>query len=124
MSCDASLSRPNQQSMSAPPAPATPPSPTGYLPPLYSRLDITPRRRRRSSGASSSSAGESSSAASSDSWTSSRHAHEDQLQWDESIRTLELLFSVVALPFVAKWAGKKFAVWRASPSLCTPPSRS
>ena len=69
----------------------------------------SPRRRRSSVSSSGSS-----SSGSSDSWTSSRHAHEDQLQWDESIRQLQLIFSVVALPFVAKWAGRKFAYWGTS----------
>lgn len=78
-----------------------PPSPTGYLP-----ASLRPSPTLRSSASSS-------SLSSSSSYDSDRQAAEDQLQWDESLRQLHLIFSVVALPFAAKWAGRKFAYWGA-----------
>ncbi|SCV72618.1 BQ2448_4155 [Microbotryum intermedium] len=45
------------------------------------------------------------------SWTSSRIAYEDEQQWQESVRQLQLIWNVVALPFAAKWAGRKCAYW-------------
>ncbi|SCZ92602.1 BZ3500_MvSof-1268-A1-R1_Chr5-2g08020 [Microbotryum saponariae] len=45
------------------------------------------------------------------SWTSSRIAYEDEQQWQASMRQLQLIWNVVALPFAAKWAGRKCAYW-------------
>lgn len=36
-----------------------------------------------------------------------------QLEWDESVRQLQLLLDVVLLPFLGKWAGRKWAYWSA-----------
>lgn len=52
------------------------------------------------------------------SWTSSRQAQEDQLQWEESLRQLQLIWSAVALPYAAKWMGRKWAYWGASRCWC------
>lgn len=79
------------------------PSPTGYLPPLYSRPSFDRRPSSSSSSASSTS--------SDSSYDSVRQAKEDQAQWEESMRQLWLLFHVVALPFGAKWVGRKVAYW-------------
>ncbi|KAM0752876.1 hypothetical protein T439DRAFT_323485 [Meredithblackwellia eburnea MCA 4105] len=87
----------------------TPPSPTGYLPPLYSRDDITPGQRKGAESVASSS--DSSSSDSTNSWDSDYVAQQNQLQWEESMRQLQLLFSVVVLPYAAKWAGRKWAYW-------------
>lgn len=105
---------------------AAPPSPTGYLPPSFLAS------ARRSSVSSSSSSGafrrlvslrsltvaaRTDAYSDTDSWTSSQQAHEDQLQWEESLRQLQLIWSIVALPYAAKWAGRKWAYWGESRSL-------
>lgn len=40
-----------------------------------------------------------------------------KLEWDESVRQLQLLLDVVLLPFLGKWAGRKWAYWSASAPL-------
>ena len=44
-----------------------------------------------------------------DSWHSQRQRDDDQQQWDESVRQLQLIFNVVALPYAAKWLGRRWA---------------
>lgn len=34
-----------------------------------------------------------------------------QEEWEESMRQLEMVFSVILLPFLGKWWGRKFAFW-------------
>lgn len=39
-----------------------------------------------------------------------------QEEWEESMRQLEMVFSVILLPFLGKWWGRKFAFWGESTS--------
>ena len=70
----------------------------------------------------SSSSGDSADASSTSSWDSAREAHEAQLQWDESVRQLQALLNLVAVPWVSRYFGRKWAYSRASP--LPPPSSS
>ncbi|KAK4052172.1 hypothetical protein OIV83_002467 [Microbotryomycetes sp. JL201] len=108
---------------------AGPLSPSGYLseswlvPPAtdWPPLGLVRRRRSASSRSDVTDASSASSSGSSQSsWDSVRQAQEDQLQWEESIRQLQLLINVVLIPFAAKWAGRKWAYWAPS----EPPSSS
>jgi len=63
----------------------------------------------------SSSSGDSDDASSTSSWDSAREAHEAQLQWDESVRQLQALLNLVAVPWVSRYFGRKWAYSRASP---------
>ncbi|GAA5996900.1 Mim2p [Rhodotorula paludigena] len=67
-----------------------------------------PTPRSRSSSASSSLASDSSST---DSWDSELEAREAQLQWDESVRQLHALVNLVAVPWIARYFGRKWAYW-------------
>ncbi|KAM0792973.1 hypothetical protein ACM66B_002728 [Microbotryomycetes sp. NB124-2] len=92
-----------------------PPSPSGYLseswvvPPTTDWPALL--RQRAPSDASEHSDVTDVSSSSESSWDSVRQAQEDQLQWEESIRQLQLLINVVLVPFAAKWAGRKWAYW-------------
>lgn len=111
-----------------------PPSPTGYLSPDFTFFPLAKeinsnsnsttkskqqkqsnRNRRDSSSSSGSVSSNSSSGSSSSGSSSSEDSYdsvlEDQLQWEESMRQLQLIFSIVALPYFAKWAGRKWAYW-------------
>lgn len=68
-----------------------------------------------SSASSSSSGGSYSDGASdTDSWTSSMLADRDaELQYQESVRQLQLMLNLVLIPFTAKWLGRRWAYWGA-----------
>ncbi|KPV77050.1 uncharacterized protein RHOBADRAFT_42263 [Rhodotorula graminis WP1] len=51
----------------------------------------------------------SSTTSSSSSWDFEREAHEAQLQWDESVRQLQALVNLVAVPWVSRYFGRKWA---------------
>ncbi|KAK4049754.1 hypothetical protein OIO90_005335 [Microbotryomycetes sp. JL221] len=89
-----------------------PTSPSGYLSPSWVVPPSAewPGRTRRGSDAAESGVTDLSSSSES-SWDSLRQAEEDQLQWEESIRQLQLLINVVLIPFAAKWAGRQWAYW-------------
>ncbi|POY73515.1 hypothetical protein BMF94_3452 [Rhodotorula taiwanensis] len=73
------------------------------------------RRRQRSSSVSGSDTEsaasdlETSSTWSSSSWDSELAAREAQLQWDESMRQLQALLNLVAVPWIARYFGRKWA---------------
>ncbi|GAA5873342.1 hypothetical protein JCM3774_005948 [Rhodotorula dairenensis] len=54
-------------------------------------------------------ADETSSSWSSSSWDSELAAREAQLQWDESMRQLQALLNLVAVPWIARYFGRKWA---------------
>ncbi|GAA6000803.1 hypothetical protein JCM10207_004667 [Rhodosporidiobolus poonsookiae] len=69
---------------------------------------------RRSSVSSASSSSTSSSLASSDasSWDSDYEAElEAQRQWEESLRQLNALVSLVVVPYVSRYFGRKWSYW-------------
>lgn len=39
-----------------------------------------------------------------------------QEEWEESMRQIEAVLSVIILPFFGKWWGRRFAFWGKSPS--------
>ncbi|TNY23953.1 hypothetical protein DMC30DRAFT_413655 [Rhodotorula diobovata] len=43
------------------------------------------------------------------SWDSEREAFEAQLQWDESMRQLQALVNLVAVPWISRYFGRKWA---------------
>ncbi|KAG0662226.1 hypothetical protein C6P46_003412 [Rhodotorula mucilaginosa] len=54
-------------------------------------------------------ADETSSSWSSSSWDSELAAREAQLQWDESMRQLQALLNLVAIPWISRYFGRKWA---------------
>ncbi|GAA5826022.1 hypothetical protein JCM3770_001198 [Rhodotorula araucariae] len=48
-------------------------------------------------------------AASTSSWDSEREAVEAQLQWEESVRQLQALVNLVAVPWISRYFGRKWA---------------
>lgn len=59
------------------------------------------------------------------SWDSELAAREAQLQWDESMRQVQALVNLVAVPWIARYFGRKWAYscafgTRSSPSPCRP----
>lgn len=54
-------------------------------------------------------ADETSSSWSSSSWDSELAAREAQLQWDESMRQLQALLNLVAVPWISRYFGRKWA---------------
>ncbi|GAA6030098.1 hypothetical protein JCM8097_009254 [Rhodosporidiobolus ruineniae] len=69
--------------------------------------------RRRSSVSSSVSSGSSASSSSStSSWDSDYEAElEAQKQWEESLRQLNALVNLVAVPWLSRYFGRKWAYW-------------
>ncbi|GAA5974096.1 hypothetical protein JCM11641_003431 [Rhodosporidiobolus odoratus] len=73
--------------------------------------------RRRSSVSSVSSTSSTSStssleASSTSSWDSDYEAElEAQLQWEESVRQLHALVNLVAVPWISRYFGRKWAYW-------------
>jgi hypothetical protein len=59
---------------------------------------------------SSSSSSSSSSDASSD-FDEEEQAAMIQEEWEESLRQLEVVFSIVVIPFFGKWYGRRFGFW-------------
>lgn len=66
-------------------------------------------------------ADETSSSWSSSSWDSELAAREAQLQWDESMRQLQALLNLVAIPWISRYFGRKWAY--SCKSACTAPPR-
>lgn len=47
------------------------------------------------------------------SWNTEQEELEAQLQWEESVRQLQALVNLVAVPWVSRYFGRKWAYWRA-----------
>ncbi|GAA5852671.1 hypothetical protein JCM9279_004948 [Rhodotorula babjevae] len=85
-------------------------SPLGYLD--EGALAAVAEADSSASSPSTSGASDSSSdsdALSTSSWDSEREAHEAQLQWDDSVRQLQALLNLVAVPWVSRYFGRKWA---------------
>lgn len=37
-----------------------------------------------------------------------------QEEWEESLRQMEVVFSIIVLPFFGKWYGRRFSYWGGS----------
>ncbi|GAA5979129.1 hypothetical protein JCM10908_002814 [Rhodotorula pacifica] len=103
--------------------------PPSDWPPRQGKASKRPRSRRRIERASSTASDPTASASeaesgdsdcdnddddtssswSSSSWDSELAAREAQLQWDESMRQLQALLNLVAIPWIARYFGRKWA---------------
>ncbi|PAV22184.1 hypothetical protein PNOK_0214100 [Pyrrhoderma noxium] len=52
---------------------------------------------------------ESSTEASDDGYSSDEELRLAQLEWEENLQQLQLLISVVLMPYIGKWLGRKWA---------------
>ncbi|BGP13269.1 hypothetical protein JCM10213_004961 [Rhodosporidiobolus nylandii] len=64
---------------------------------------------RRRSSVSSASSDSAASSSSQDSWDSDAAELEAQLQWEESLRQLNALVNLVAVPWISRYFGRKWA---------------
>lgn len=104
-----------EASSSGPPVPTTY---SGYLDPAYLRqrfgrqsFSTSPRASHDHSPPSSDDGDDDDDSTATDDSEAERLA---KLEWDESVRQLQLLLDVVLLPFLGKWAGRKWAYWSTS----------
>ncbi|GAA5826096.1 hypothetical protein JCM11251_007164 [Rhodosporidiobolus azoricus] len=70
-----------------------------------------PRRDSLDSSASSSSGGSTSSWDSSSETDTEDYELEAQLQWEESLRQLNALVNLVAVPWLSRYFGRKWSYW-------------
>ncbi|GAA5910937.1 hypothetical protein JCM6882_001936 [Rhodosporidiobolus microsporus] len=110
-------------------SPSSPPSPSGYLSPDWvippnwpptnalsasstSRMSTTARRRDSLDSAASSSSSRSTASWDSDSEADTEdYELEAQLQWEESLRQLNALVNLVAVPWLSRYFGRKWAYY-------------
>ncbi|GAA5898679.1 hypothetical protein JCM8208_004730 [Rhodotorula glutinis] len=90
------------------PAPQEHAAPRSGSPLVYlDEADVAPGPEADS--ASDSGDSDSDDALSTSSWTSSLAAREAQQQWDDSVRQLQALVNLVAVPWVSRYFGRKWA---------------
>ncbi|GEM09360.1 hypothetical protein Rt10032_c07g3377 [Rhodotorula toruloides] len=131
------MESPGLSSSSSAPPPLPPTSSDGYIspdwvvPPAWpnegcstsprsKRSRMASQRRTSLSTLSTASSGPSEPADSDDSdsdgysdssWNTEQEELEAQLQWEESVRQLQALVNLVAVPWVSRYFGRKWAYW-------------
>ncbi|GAA5850858.1 hypothetical protein JCM8547_009110 [Rhodosporidiobolus lusitaniae] len=81
------------------------------LPPSHSMPSLSSSSRRDSISSVSSSSSSTASSSSTSSWDSEAAEREAQLQWEESLRQLNALVNLVAVPWISRYFGRKWAYW-------------